>query len=193
MYNQCVIPLLLYGSETWTLYRYYVKQLRTIQQRHLRFILKIKWNHFITNDEVLSRAQTVDIETTLVRNRLRWLGHVGRMDNDRPVKELLFGELEDGTRQVGRPLLRYKDTLKDILKRANVLHNWKNYINNRPEWRQFTHNVTMKIDQLRKETITIKKAKSACRKKLNKELCFLLDPISIHVFFFFLVKCFLIS
>ena len=152
MYNQCVIPLLLYGSETWTLYRYHVKQLRTIQQRHLRFILKIKWNHFITNDEVLSRAQTVDIETTLVRNRLRWLGHVGRMDNDRPVKELLFGELEDGTRQVGRPLLRYKDTLKDILKRANVLHNWKNYINNRPEWRQFTHNVTMQIDKLRKET-----------------------------------------
>ena len=94
----------------------------------------------------------MDIETALVRNRLRWLGHVGRMDNDRPVKELLFGELEDGTRQVGRPLLRYKDTLKDILKRANVLHNWKNYINNRPEWRQFTHNVTMKIDQLRKET-----------------------------------------
>ena len=88
VYNQCVTPLLLYGSETWTLYRHHVKQLRTIQQRHLRFILKIKWDHFITNDEVLERAKTVDIETTLVRNRLRWLGHVGRMDDNRPVNPI---------------------------------------------------------------------------------------------------------
>ena len=107
VYNQCVTPLLLYGSETWTLYHHHVKQLRTIQQRHLRLILKIKWDHFITNDEVLERAKTLDIETTLVKNRLRWLGHVGRMDDNRPVKELLFGELEDGSgsRHVGRPLL----------------------------------------------------------------------------------------
>ena len=41
VYNQCVTPLLLYGSETWTLYRHHAKQLRIIQQRHLRFILKI--------------------------------------------------------------------------------------------------------------------------------------------------------
>ena len=36
VYNQCIIPLLLYGSETWPLYQKHVKQLRTIQQRHLR-------------------------------------------------------------------------------------------------------------------------------------------------------------
>ena len=32
VYNKCVIPLLLYGSETWTFYRHHVKQFRTIQQ-----------------------------------------------------------------------------------------------------------------------------------------------------------------
>ena len=41
VYNQYIIPLMMYGSETWTLYRHHIncKLLRTIQQRHLRSIL----------------------------------------------------------------------------------------------------------------------------------------------------------
>ena len=40
VYNQCVIPINMYGSETWTLYRHHIKKLRTLQQPHLRLILK---------------------------------------------------------------------------------------------------------------------------------------------------------
>ena len=83
VYNQCIIPLMLYGSETWTLYHHHIKLLRTIQQRHLRSILKIRWDYFITNDEVLNHARSTDIEIILVRNRLRWLGHVARMPDVR--------------------------------------------------------------------------------------------------------------
>ena len=90
VYNRCLMPLLMYGSETWTLYQHEVRQLRTIQQRHLRLILKIKWDHFISNEEALKRAGTEDIEVLFVRNRLRWLGHVCRMDDNRPQKQLLY-------------------------------------------------------------------------------------------------------
>ena len=62
---QSVIPVMVYGSETWILYRHQMKKLRTIQQRHLRPILKIKWDDYITNDEVLDRAVAGDIETYL--------------------------------------------------------------------------------------------------------------------------------
>ena len=41
VYNQCLMLLLMYGSETWTLNYQKVRQLRTVQQRHLRRILKI--------------------------------------------------------------------------------------------------------------------------------------------------------
>ena len=67
---------------------------------------------------MLDRAKTADIEIILIRNRLRWMGHVARMPGERPVKALLYGELAEGTRRVGRPLLRFEDTLMDILKRA---------------------------------------------------------------------------
>ena len=133
VYNQCVIPIIMYGSETWTLYRHHIKKLRTLQQRHLRFILNIKWTDYGTNDEVLERAKTEDIENILIRNRLRWLGHVVRMPDERPVKNLLYSELADGTRKVGRPFLRFKDTMKDILKRGGVLDIWKSVSTDRLE------------------------------------------------------------
>ena len=50
------------------------------------------------------------MEVKFVRNRLRWLGHVSRMEDERPVKVLLFGELNDGKRPFGRPKIRYKYT-----------------------------------------------------------------------------------
>ena len=100
----------MYDSETWTLNYQQVSQLHTVQQRRLRRILKIKWDHYISNEEVLARACVEDIEILLVRSRLRWLGHVSRMEDDRPVKSLSYGESTEGTRPVGRPKLRYTDT-----------------------------------------------------------------------------------
>ena len=79
VYVQCLMPILLYGSETWTLYAKEIKELRTIQQRHLQLIMKTKW-------DVLKRAGEEDIEVLLAKNRLRWLGHVARMDDSRMVK-----------------------------------------------------------------------------------------------------------
>ena len=71
---------------------------------------------------VLDRAMTEDIENILIRNRLRWVGHVARLPDERPTKALLYGELAQGSRKIGRPLLRYKDTLMDILKCGSALH-----------------------------------------------------------------------
>ena len=61
-----------------------------------------------------------DIEMIVRKMQLRWAGHVTRMSDDRISKQLLFGELTIGPRTVGRPLLRWKDSLKDTLKQSNI-------------------------------------------------------------------------
>ena len=91
----------------WTLYCHHIKLLRTVQRRHLRSALKIKWDHYITNGEVLNRAKSADFEITLIKNRLRWIGRVARMPEGRPLKALLYGELAYDSRKIGRPLLWY--------------------------------------------------------------------------------------
>ena len=139
----------MYGSETWTLYSKDIKQLRTVQQRHLRRILKVKWDDYVSNEEILARSNVEDIEVMLTKNRMRWLGHVSRMENDRPTKMLLYGELAEGTRPVGRPKLRYKDTCKNALKCGGILDVWKDSVNNRLEWRNSVKVVCGKVNERR--------------------------------------------
>ena len=55
----------------------------------------------------------------LLRNRLRWVGHVKRMVDARLPKQLLYGQLKTGHRRRGRPELRYSDTVQGSLKATN--------------------------------------------------------------------------
>ena len=56
----------------------------------------------------------------LSERRLRWLGHVCRMDKDRFPKDLLYGQLECGTCLICRPCLRYKDSCKRDLQSGHI-------------------------------------------------------------------------
>ena len=45
--------------------------------------------------------------------RIRWLGHVERMENDRITKRVFVGECA-GSRSVGRPRKMWIDTVKKV-------------------------------------------------------------------------------
>ena len=43
IYRAIILCTLLYGDETWTVYRRHVKKLHVFMMRYLRPIMKIKW------------------------------------------------------------------------------------------------------------------------------------------------------
>ena len=113
--------LLLYGSESWTLYNRQERRLNTFHLRCLRRILGISLQDHIPNTEVLARAGTLtSMYALLTKRRLRWLGHVTRMHDGRLPKDILCGELATRSRPTGRPTLRYKDVLKQDLKAGGI-------------------------------------------------------------------------
>ena len=116
VYRACILSTLLYGSEAWTLSCRQERYMNTFHMRCLRRILGITWQDHVTNRDVLTRAQLTSMYGLLSQRRLRWAGHVRRMEDTRIPKELLFGILATGTRPVGRPTLRYKDVLKRDMK-----------------------------------------------------------------------------
>ena len=120
VFQACVLSTLLYCSESWTTYARHEKKLDSFHQRCLRRILHIKWQDKISNTEVLERANMRSICTILCERRLHWLGHVKRMDLGRTPKDLLYGELAEGSRHAGRPKLRFKDVCKRDMKRCNI-------------------------------------------------------------------------
>ena len=71
------------------------------------------------------------------------------MNDTRPVKALLFGELE-GYRKMDRPLLRYKDTCKMALHGGKVLNEWNAVVNDRDKWKALIQNVCKVHNQKRK-------------------------------------------
>ena len=63
---RAIVPTLLYGAETWVLYR---KQIRLMERFHhgcLRSILGIKWQDHVSNEEVLKRASLPSIKSILL-------------------------------------------------------------------------------------------------------------------------------
>ena len=109
VYRACVLSTLLYGSESWAAYAVQEKRLNTFHLRHLRLILGIEWHHKVTKNEVLRRADMDSIYSLLKQRRLRWLGHVRRMDDGRIPKDLLYGELVEGKRSQGRPMQCFRN------------------------------------------------------------------------------------
>ena len=112
VYQTCVLSTLLYGSESWTTYARQEWRLNGFHLRCLRCLLHIRWQDRVTNTEVLERAGSLSTPSLLIQRRLRWLSRAHRMEPDRMPREILYGELREGFRRVGRPLVRYKDVIK---------------------------------------------------------------------------------
>ena len=75
--------------------------------------------------------------TLLKQRRLRWLGHVCRMEDGRIPNDLLYGELASGKRPTSRPQLHHKDICKGDLKALNLNTNtWETSAAGRCTWRQ---------------------------------------------------------
>ena len=96
------------------------KRLNAFHFRCLRSILGVSWRDRIPNTTIMGRTGAPDIFSLLRIYRLRWSGHVCRMEDDRLPKDILYGQLPSAPRLVSHPKLRYKDVLKRDLKALNV-------------------------------------------------------------------------
>ena len=104
--------------------------------KSLRKRLGITWRDRAPYTEVLRETGCMSLQNILHSNRLRWVGHVIRMDNDRLPKQLLYGELSTGSRTAVGQLKRYKDCTKKDLKACNIPpENHETLGTVRDEWR----------------------------------------------------------
>ena len=113
-----------------------MKKLHAYMLRRLRAIMNIPWKDKITNIEVLKRADLPSMEDMLIQMNLRWLGHVERLDHQRLPLQLLYSQLCEGKRNLGRPRLRFKDTVKRNLEKLDIdRSSWRQKAKDRATWR----------------------------------------------------------
>ena len=102
--HNMVIPVLLYGCETWTLTRDLRRTLNSFGTRSLRRIHGYRWSDFVSNERLLRETQ-MRFVTCIVRERqLRLYGHVAHFPDTDPAYQILSArEPHEWRRPMGRP------------------------------------------------------------------------------------------
>nr|VZI43080.1 unnamed protein product [Spirometra erinaceieuropaei] len=137
MYKAVILPTLLYGAETWTVYTRQASRLNHFHLSCLRRILRLNWQDRIPDTEVLERTGILSTYAILRQMQLRWSGHLVRMDDEPLPKRLFYGDVATGSRRQGGQIRRYKDSLKSSLKRLQINPtNYEELARDRPTWRR---------------------------------------------------------
>jgi hypothetical protein len=132
-----VVPIALYGCETWSVNKADLRKLQAFGMKCLRKILNITWHDHITNHEVSIRTSRAEgyIVDIVQKRQHAWLGHVLRMHGSRLPKTSLQAHAHK-TRYRGRPRQSWLDTalagsnldLKDAIRMANNREEWRRCI-----------------------------------------------------------------
>jgi transcription termination factor 2 len=91
------------------------------------------------NDELHSLYSSPNIVRVIKSRRMRWAGHVARMEEERSVYTVLVGRPE-GKRPLGRPRSRWEDNIKMDLREIGIEGvNWIHLAQDRVQWRAFVN------------------------------------------------------
>lgn len=139
LYKTLIRPVVMYGSENWSL----TKKMADTVDRFERKILRRIFGPVCENDtwRIRNNREIEDLlgEARLsirVRiNRLRWAGHVARMPDTRLPKITLVGQ-PGGKRPVGKPRTRWTDGVDADSRGLLNTGNWRRAAMARDEWRQ---------------------------------------------------------
>ncbi|XP_066904006.1 uncharacterized protein [Halyomorpha halys] len=93
-----------------------------------------KWKRE-NNQDLYIMFKEHDIVRVIKIARLRWVGHVVRMDNEDPPRQLLMEPLH-GTRRRGRPKLRWADGVAVDATNMLGLQDWVAAARDQDNWRK---------------------------------------------------------
>ena len=138
VYRAVVLSTLLYGAETWTVKAESVRRPRGFHNRCIWTIMGVsrlqQWKEKITSRELAeSFGMTENMTEILRRHRLRWVGHMARMDDSRMPKQLLYGELVKPRPRHGTKR-RWRDLAVADIQTIGVARTWYEVAQNRKEW-----------------------------------------------------------
>jgi len=138
-YVTIILPVVLYGCETWSLTLREERRLRVFENWVLRKIFGPKrdevtgeeWRK-LHNEELNDLCSLLSIVRVVKSRRMRWAGHVARMGEDRGVHRVLVGKPEP----LGRPRRRWEDNIKmDLQEVGGGRGDWMELAQDRDRWR----------------------------------------------------------
>ena len=147
IYRTIILPAVLYGCKTWSLTLREEHGLRVFENRVLRRIFGPRrdgvtgeWRK-LYNEELNILYSSPSIVQLIKSRRMRWAGHVARMEEGRGVHRVLVGKPE-GKTPLGRSRRRWEDNIKmDLEELGRGCGDWMELAQNRDRWRALVSTV----------------------------------------------------
>ena len=120
IYKTIILPVVLYGCETWSLTLREGSRLRVFENRILRRIFGPKrdengeWRR-LHDEELHTLYRSSNMIRVIKSTRLRWACHIARMEEGKTAFKILTGK-PTGNRPLGRPRRAWEDKIR-ILRR----------------------------------------------------------------------------
>jgi hypothetical protein len=123
IYITIILPVVLYGCETWSLILREERRLKVFENRMLRRIFGPKreevtgeWRK-LHNEALNDLYCSPNILRVIKSRRMGWAGYVARIGEGKGVYRVMVGKPE-GKRPLGRPRRRWEDNIKMDLKKV---------------------------------------------------------------------------
>ena len=132
VYNEYVLPVMVYGSETWALKKAHV-ELQSVTQRKMERIMRgTTIRDHKRNIWILHRTGVNDIIDVIKKGIRGWVGHIARFNDNRWTTRVTEWTPREWTIRPGRTKTRQRDSLIRHLGPA-----WSIITRGRCLWRQF--------------------------------------------------------
>ena len=121
IHQAVLLPTLMYGSESWTWLKKDESGINAVEMRSLRRMCGRTLRDRVRNTEIRELCDSKkSVITGMKVNKLRWFGHIERMNDERLTKRI-YGASKSGARRRGRPRLTWIKHIEQILKDGHVL------------------------------------------------------------------------
>ncbi len=130
LFNSTVLPAMLYASETWATTKREEQRLITAQRAMERCMLGVSLRDHIRCEEIRRRSGIKDVIAEQKKQKLRWAGHVARMNDNRWTCAVAEWYPRGQKRPLGRPPRRWRDEIEQQHGKT-----WQRKARSRAEWK----------------------------------------------------------
>lgn len=137
VYNAILEPILLYGSESWTVAKNDLSSVNAVQMKCLRRIAgKTRWDR-VRNERIREQLDQEPVLKRLEDRQLSWYGHVSRMPENRKTRQFLEAKPQ-GKRPVGRPRTTWEEVVEQTAaRRGKTMGELRSLAADRDRYRQW--------------------------------------------------------